>query len=178
MQSPQKFTVIRTFLAAILASAIFAGCNAAETGSADAAVERATDVEWFRDARFGMFIHWGMSSDLGGIWNGDRYYGITEWLMRRGEIMSDDYKAAAAQFNPVDFDAAEWVSTAKAAGARYIVVTSKHHDGFAMFDSAASDFDIVDATPFGRDPLKELVDAAHAAGVKIVPGLDRTGCRR
>lgn len=126
-----------------------------------------TDVEWFRDAKFGMFVHWGMSSELGGIWDGKRYYGITEWLMRRGEIMSDDYKAAAGQFNPVDFDAKEWVAIAKDAGVRYIVFTAKHHDGFAMFDSAVSDFDIVDATPFGRDPLKELVDAAHAEGIKI-----------
>ncbi len=126
-----------------------------------------TDVEWFRDAKFGMFIHWGMSSELGGIWDGKRYYGITEWLMRRGEIMSDEYKLAAARFNPVDFDAKAWVAIAKDAGARYIVITSKHHDGFAMFDSAVSDFDIVDATPFGRDPLKELVAAAHEADIKI-----------
>ena len=70
-------------------------------------------------------------------------------------------------FNPVDFDATEWVNTAKSAGAHYIVVTAKHHDGFALFDSKVSDFDILDATPFDRDPLKELVDAAHEAGIKI-----------
>jgi alpha-L-fucosidase len=126
-----------------------------------------TDVEWFRDAKFGMFIHWGMSSELGGLWDGKRYYGITEWLMRRAEAMSADYKAAAPQFNPVDFDAEEWVATAKAAGARYMVITSKHHDGFAMWNSEVSDFNIVDATPFGRDPLKELTTAAQKAGLKI-----------
>lgn len=126
-----------------------------------------TSVEWFRDAKFGMFIHWGVYSHLGGNLNGQRYYGITEWIMRRGEVPSADYKELARDFNPVEFDAEEWVATAKAAGVRYIVITSKHHDGFAMFDSAASEFDIVDTTPYGRDPLKELTQAAQAAGIKI-----------
>jgi alpha-L-fucosidase len=154
-------------LAGILACTGLTACNASEPeATADEAVP-ATDVEWFRDAKFGMFIHWGMSSELGGIWDGERYYGITEWLMRRGEIMSEDYMAAAAQFNPVDFDAKEWVATAQAAGARYLVITSKHHDGFAMWDSKVSDFDIVESTPFGRDPLKELTLAAQEAGLKI-----------
>jgi alpha-L-fucosidase len=152
-------------LACILSCASLAACNASEPETPAAA--SVTDVEWFRDAKFGMFIHWGMSSELGGIWDGERYYGITEWLMRRGEIMSEDYKAAAAQFNPVDFDAREWVAAAQAAGARYMVITSKHHDGFAMWDSEVSDFDIVESTPFGRDPLKELTQAAQEAGLKI-----------
>lgn len=154
-------------LAAFITCVIIAASSASEPDSEDIARAQATDVEWFRDAKFGMFLHWGMSSELGGIWDGQKYYGITEWLMRRGEIMSADYKAAAAQFNPVDFDAKRWVATARDAGVRYIIITSKHHDGFAMFDSAASDFDIVDATPFGRDPLQELVAAAHEAGIKI-----------
>lgn len=162
----------RNSIAAFVAAALLvivqiSACQSTDDEAVFSDKEIATDVEWFRDAKFGMFIHWGMSSELGGIWDGERYYGITEWLMRRGEIMSADYMRAAAKFNPVDFDAAEWVATAKAAGARYIVITAKHHDGFAMFDSAVSDFDIVDATPFGRDPLKELVDAAHEAGIKI-----------
>lgn len=153
--------------AALLVFVQMSVCQAADDEAVSSDQQIATDVEWFRDAKFGMFIHWGMSSELGGIWDGERYYGITEWLMRRGEIMSADYMRAAAEFNPVDFDAAEWIATAKAAGARYIVITSKHHDGFAMFDSAVNDFDIVDATPFGRDPLRELVDAAHEADIKI-----------
>lgn len=154
-------------LVAVLACTGLTACNASEPEPGAAAQARATDVEWFRDAKFGMFIHWGMSSELGGVWDGKRYYGITEWLMRRGEIMSYDYKAAASRFNPVDFDAKEWVAIAKDAGARYIVITSKHHDGFAMFDTKVNDFDIVDATPFGRDPLKELTQAAQEAGIKI-----------
>jgi len=154
-------------MAAILAVSCLAACDASESTSESQAQPKETDVEWFRDAKFGMFIHWGMSSELGGIWDDKRYYGITEWLMRRGEIMSADYMAAAPQFNPVDFDAKEWVATAKAAGARYMVITSKHHDGFAMWNSEVSDFNIVDATPFGRDPLKELTQAAQEAGIKI-----------
>ena len=162
----------RNFLAALLTVALFTITSIAIYHKSNddlvAKDNKITDnVEWFRDAKFGMFIHWGMSSELGGIWDGKRYYGITEWLMRRGEVKSADYKRAAAEFNPVDFDAVEWVATAKTAGARYIVITSKHHDGFALFDSAVSDFDIIDATPFGRDPLKELVDAAHEADIKI-----------
>lgn len=162
----------RNFLAALLTVALFTITYIAIYHKSNddlvAKDNKITDnVEWFRDAKFGMFIHWGMSSELGGIWDDKRYYGITEWLMRRGEVKSADYKRAAAEFNPVDFDAVEWVATAKTAGARYIVITSKHHDGFALFDSAVSDFDIIDATPFGRDPLKELVDAAHEADIKI-----------
>jgi alpha-L-fucosidase len=163
----RRNSIVAFVAGTLLALFQIGACQAADDEAVSSDKEITTDVEWFRDAKFGMFIHWGMSSELGGIWDGERYYGITEWLMRRGEVMSADYMRAAAKFNPVDFDAAEWVATAKAAGARYIVITSKHHDGFAMFDSAVSDFDIVDATPFGRDPLKELVDAAHDAGIKI-----------
>ena len=158
---------IHLILAALLLCTCATACLASEPEAVNATEPVATDVEWFRDAKFGMFIHWGMSSELGGMWDGKRYYGITEWLMRRGEIMSEDYKAAAPQFNPTDFDAKQWVNAAKDAGARYIVITSKHHDGFAMFDSEVSDFDIVDATAFGRDPLKELTQAAQQAGIKI-----------
>jgi alpha-L-fucosidase len=163
----QKHNLGHWILAVVLTCTGLSGCNASEQEPEKQTQREASDVEWFRDAKFGMFIHWGMSSELGGIWDGERYYGITEWLMRRGEIMSADYKAAAPQFNPVDFDAEQWVATAKAAGARYMVITSKHHDGFAMFDSAVSEFDIVDSTPFGRDPLKELTAAAQEAGIKI-----------
>ncbi len=168
MKSMFPITTLKSvFLVVLFASLGLTACQASEEESNSTAKSTPTDVEWFRDAKFGMFIHWGMSSELGGVWDGKRYYGITEWLMRRGEVMSADYKAAAPQFNPVDFDAKEWVATAKAAGVRYMVITSKHHDGFAMYDSAVSDFDIVDSTPFGRDPLKELTATAQEAGIKI-----------
>ena len=157
---------------AALAVVLFAGlCGEATAGLSDRRISTVTTadtpVEWFRDAKFGMFIHWGLYSHLGGNLDGQRYYGITEWIMRRAEVPSADYKALAQQFNPVDFDAVEWVETAQAAGVKYIVITAKHHDGFAMFDSAVSEFDIVDATPYGKDPLKALTRAAQDAGIKI-----------
>jgi alpha-L-fucosidase len=132
-------------------------------------VKQVSDEEsnWFRDAKFGMFIHWGLYSQTGGVWDGTKYYGITEWLMRRGKINSADYKTIAKDFNPVEFNAKEWVSIAKRSGVKYIVITAKHHDGFALFGSEASDFNIVDATPYKKDPLKELTAAARDAGIKI-----------
>ena len=163
----KRLTTLSLFATALLAIFQISACLAAEDEAARVAEEVATDVEWFRDAKFGMFIHWGLYSHTGGVWDGKRYYGITEWLMRRGKIMSDDYKQIADEFNPVDFDAKEWVATAKAAGIRYIVITSKHHDGFALFESEASDFNIVDATPYGKDPIRALVEEAHAADIKI-----------
>ncbi len=127
----------------------------------------ATDIAWFEDARFGMFVQWGISSDPGGIWQGKNYYGITEWLWRRSEASAAEYKALADTFDPIEFDAKEWVGLATDAGARYMVVAAKHHDGFALFDSAVSEFDIVDATPFARDPLAELAAEAKAQDMKL-----------
>jgi alpha-L-fucosidase len=124
-------------------------------------------TDWYTDARFGMFIHWGLYSEAAGEWKGDRYYGITEWLMRRARETTPEYSKLAAQFNPVEYDADYWVSVAKASGMKYIVITAKHHDGFALFDSEVSDFDIVDATPFKRDALKELTDAAAKEGIRV-----------
>lgn len=114
---------------------------------------------WFREAKFGLFIHWGLYAIPAGEWKGKEIAGIGEWIMNRAKIPVKEYERLAAQFNPTKFNAAEWVRIAKAAGMRYIVITSKHHDGFALFKSAASPYNIVDATPFKRDVLKELADA-------------------
>ena len=120
-----------------------------------------------------MFIHWGLYSTLGGVWEGKRMedggHGplIAEWIMRRKEIPRAEYAKLAASFNPTEFDAKEWVAIAKAAGMRYMVITSKHHDGFAMYDSKVSDYDIVDATPFGRDIIRELEQACKEAGISF-----------
>jgi len=121
----------------------------------------------FDEGNFGMFIHWGLFSNLGGVWEGKTYYGIGEWLMNKrvADIPHKDYMAAAKDFNPTEFDAKAIAKLAKDAGMKYIIITSKHHEGFAMFDSKASDFNIVDATPFGRDPMNELSEACRELGL-------------
>ena len=124
-------------------------------------------MKWWREARFGMFIHWGIYSVPAGTWQGKQVPGIGEWIMNRGKIPVADYAKFAGEFNPVKFDADAWVRLAKEAGMKYIVITSKHHDGFAMFKSAASPYNIFDATPFKRDPLKELAAACRQHGVKL-----------
>ncbi|WP_199271521.1 alpha-L-fucosidase [Cellulophaga sp. L1A9] len=123
--------------------------------------------KFFDQNNFGMFIHWGLFSDLGGKWKDKTYYGIGEWLMnpRVANIPHQEYMEVAKDFNPTKFDAKAIAKLAKDAGMKYIIITSKHHEGFAMFDSKASDFNIVDATPFGRDPMKELSAACHEIGL-------------
>src|SRR5215469_15160534 len=129
--------------------------------------QRDARMKWWREARFGMFIHWGVYSVPAGTYKGQQIKGIGEWIMNRGKVPVAEYREYAKQFNPVKFNADEWVRIAKDAGMKYIVITSKHHDGFAMFDSKASDWNIVKATPFGRDPLKELAAACSKYGLKL-----------
>jgi len=121
----------------------------------------------FDESNFGMFIHWGLYSHLAGEWEGKTYYGIGEWLMssRVADISPEEYKEVAKAFNPTHFSAMDIAQLAKDAGMKYIIITSKHHEGFAMFDSEVSDFNIVDATPFGRDPMKELSKACDELGL-------------
>ncbi|MDO6489635.1 alpha-L-fucosidase [Colwellia sp. 6_MG-2023] len=127
--------------------------------------------ERFNKNKYGMFIHWGLYSSLGGVYKGKKMEEggtgpqIAEWIMRRKEISRAEYAELAKDFNPQKFNADEWVAIAKAAGMKYIVMGSKHHEGFAMFKSEVSDFNIVDATPFGRDPIKEMEIAAKKAGL-------------
>ena len=121
----------------------------------------------FDEGNFGMFIHWGLFSHLGGKWQGKTYYGIGEWIMnpRMAGIPVEAYKKMAKEFNPVEFNAKAIAQLAKDAGMKYIIITSKHHEGFAMFDSKADPFNIVAATPFARDPMKELSAACHELGL-------------
>ena len=119
--------------------------------------ERVAARTWFRDARFGMFIHWGVYSQLG----------AGEWVMQNRGITVDSYEWLASAFNPVKFDAREWVALAKRAGVRYITITSRHHDGFSMFATKATRYNIVDWTPFHRDPLKELAAECQRQGIKL-----------
>ena len=119
--------------------------------------ERLEAREWFRDAKFGMFVHWGVYSQLG----------QGEWVMQNREIRVPEYEWLASNFNPVKFDAREWVALAKAAGMKYITITARHHDGFSMFKTSASRYNIVDWTPFKRDPLKELAEECRRQGIRL-----------
>jgi alpha-L-fucosidase len=123
-------------------------------------------MEWFSEARFGMFIHWGLYSVPAGEWQGKQTPDTAEWIMEKGKIPVSEYEKFAPQFNPVKFDAKEWVRMARDAGVKYIVITSKHHDGFAMFRSDVSDWGIK-GTPFQRDPMKELSDECRKAGIRF-----------
>ncbi|MCF7847789.1 MAG: alpha-L-fucosidase [Kiritimatiellales bacterium] len=124
--------------------------------------------KWYRDAKFGAFIHFGAYSPLAGEYKGrgtEHHY--SEWIQVAAKIPADEYHQVAAQFNPSEFDAEEWVQVFKHAGIRYVIITSKHHDGFALFKSHVSPYNIVDATPFKRDIIKELCEACHRNGLKF-----------
>ena len=129
--------------------------------------QRDARMKWWREARFGMFIHWGVYSVPAGVYEGRNISGIGEWIMNRAKIPVATYKEYAKQFNPVKYDPNAWVQLAKDAGMKYIVITSKHHDGFALFDSAVTDWDVVDATPYGKDLLKPLAEACRKHGIVL-----------
>jgi alpha-L-fucosidase len=124
-------------------------------------------MAWWRDARFGMFIHWGLYAELAGEWKGKETQTLGEWIMHDMEIPIPEYEPLAKQFNPVKFNAAEWVGIAKNAGMKYIVITTKHHDGFCMWGTKLTPYNIVDATPFHRDPIKELSEECRKQGIKL-----------
>jgi alpha-L-fucosidase len=130
-------------------------------GTSSDAVDR---LAWWREARFGLFIHWGLYSIPAGEWNGQNNH--AEWIRDTAQIPLDVYERFVTQFHPVHFDADAWVRAAKAAGMKYIIITTKHHDGFCLFDSKYTDFDIL-STPFRRDIMKELADACRRHGLKI-----------
>lgn len=124
-------------------------------------------MQWWREARFGMFIHWGVYSLPAGTWDGRQIGGIGEWIMNRAKIPVAEYQSMAKQFNPVNYDPDSWVRMAKEAGMKYIVITSKHHDGFALFTTKASKWNVVDATAYGKDLLKPLAEACKKYGIKL-----------
>ena len=124
-------------------------------------------MQWWRDARFGMFIHWGVYAVPAGTYKGQRINRIGEWIMNRGKIPVAEYRLFSQEFNPVLYNPDEWVRMAKDAGMKYIVITAKHHDGFALFDSKASEWDIADATPYKKDLLKPLAEACKKQGIKL-----------
>ena len=124
-------------------------------------------MEWWREARLGMFIHWGVYAVPAGTYNGQKIDRIGEWIMNRGKIPVKEYQTFAKEFNPVKYDPEAWVLMAKDAGMKYIVITAKHHDGFALFQSKASKWNIVDATPYGKDLIKPLAEACRKHGIKL-----------
>jgi len=144
------------------ATVLAVGVRAEETKE-----QRDARMKWFREAKFGMFIHWGVYAVPAGTWNGKQIGGIGEWIMWSGKIPCADYQAFAKDFNPVKYNPEDWVRIAKDAGMKYMVITSKHHDGFALFDSKASDWNIVKATPYGKDLLKPLAAACRDQGMKL-----------
>ena len=123
--------------------------------------------KWFKEAKYGMMVHWGLYSLLGGEYKGEKVSSYAEWAQTYFRIPNAEYEKLATAFNPVYFNADEWVRFAKECGMKYIVVTSKHHEGFAMFKSRADKFNIVDATPFGRDVMAELAEACYKHDMKL-----------
>ncbi|MBT3193383.1 MAG: glycosyl hydrolase [Verrucomicrobia bacterium] len=162
---------------AVLCGILAAGSLMAQTEPAPAASpdpyanetteQRDARMAWFRDAKFGMFIHWGVYAVPAGTYDGKRISGIGEWIMNRGKIPVAEYKAFAPDFTASKYDPKAWVALAKRAGMRYIVITSKHHDGFALFDSKVTDWDAVDASGAGRDLIDPLAKASRKAGLKF-----------
>ncbi len=170
-----KYTSIKCSIISAILIALLISCrgdlqNAKEKkSSAGNSSGQSERLDWFKEAKFGMFIHWGPYSQLAGEWNGRQ---VTvgenaEWIMQKLKIPVAEYRELAHSFNPVLFDAQKWVRLAKATGMKYIVITAKHHDGFAMYQSKVTSYNIADWTPFNRDPLKELSEACAEEGIRF-----------
>lgn len=158
-----KYSII--FFAVILF--LLNGLSQVKAQELKAEISQDERMQWWRDAKFGMFIHWGLYSIPAGEWKGTEYDRIGEWIMNWAKIPPAEYRQLANQFNPQKFNPKEWVSLAKRAGMKYITLTSKHHEGFAMFKSYASDYNIIDATPYAKDIVKELAEECHKQGMPI-----------
>jgi alpha-L-fucosidase len=159
----KKLRIFSVIFAALAAGSAFAQTALIQETKA----QHEARMAWWKEARFGMFIHWGIYSVPAGTYDGKQIPGIGEWIMNRGKIPVARYAEYAKEFNPVQFNAEQWVEIAKNAGMKYIVITSKHHDGFAMFHSATSPYNIYDATAFKRDPIAELAAACKKNGIKF-----------
>lgn len=152
------------FLIGIVATTIPANSKAHLTE--DKKSSKNERISWWREARFGMFIHWGLYAIPAGEWKGVEYEWLGEWIMQQARIPSSEYELLKDQFNPVRFDANKIVRLAKDAGMKYLVITSKHHDGFSLFDSKYSDYDIM-STPFKRDIIKEFANACRRHNIRF-----------
>ena len=156
----------RDYLKLMGASASLAATDFTALATPFAEDEKDHRMKWWRDARFGMFIHWGLYAVPAGEWKGKKTPRVGEWIMHDLQIPVDEYTPLVKEFNPIKYDARAWVRTAKDAGMKYIVITSKHHDGFCLWDSKVGDYDIA-ATPYKRDLLKPLAAACKAEGVRL-----------
>lgn len=150
----------------VLAIGLLATCSPADQ-SAGTHQDDDTRMDWWRAARFGMFIHWGAYSVPAGIYQNKEVGGIGEWIMSSANIPIPEYEKFVGEFNPVKYNAEAWASLAKQAGMKYIIITSKHHDGFGLWDSKVSDYDFMDASPYGKDTLKALAEACKKEGIKL-----------
>jgi alpha-L-fucosidase len=162
-------TNLLTLLSVLVLAACLSSCSEKQAPLKDYTHESKDSVEarmrWWHDAKFGMFIHWGVYSVPAGEYQGKTVKGLGEWIMNDASIPKTEYEKFAKQFNPVKFNAADWVKTAKEAGVKYIVITSKHHDGFALWGSKVSKYNIVDYAPYGKDVLKMLADECAKQGI-------------
>ena len=155
--------ITKIFIFSALFFLVFMNCGS-KNYLIESKADRDARMEWWREARFGLFIHWGLYAIPAGEWKGETNH--AEWIRTTAQIPLEEYNKFVQHFNPIKFNAEEWVQMAKDAGMKYIVITSKHHDGFCLFDSKYTDFDVM-STPFKRDILKELADACHKAGIKM-----------
>jgi alpha-L-fucosidase len=158
--------------AAIVSTAVILSLQGLASQTAGSLANSSSEAErmsWFQEAKFGMFVHWGPYSYLAGAWNGLTIPVGTEaeWIMQRFNIPAAQYRVIAHQLNPIHFDAEAWVQLAKATGMKYLIFTAKHHDGFAMYHSSVSRYNIVDWTQFKRDPVEELSNACRKEGIRF-----------
>ncbi|HPA20626.1 MAG TPA: alpha-L-fucosidase [Verrucomicrobiae bacterium] len=169
----RRGSAARTLIAAVIAcAAVPQSAPSQDAASLDPYAnetkeQRDARMGWWREAKFGMFIHWGIYAVPAGTYKGKQIAGIGEWIMRNAEIPVADYRAFARQFNPVKYRPETWAKLAKEAGMRYMVITSKHHDGFALFPSDVTDWDVTDATPCGKDLIGPLANAARTQGLRF-----------
>src|SRR5688572_9745871 len=160
-------TTLLLIIMLLICTAIHPARGATKPPGSESKEHRDARMKWWREARFGMFIHWGLYAIPAGEWKGKEVKGIGEWIMNYAKIPVPEYEQLAGQFNPVKFDAKQWVRIAKDAGMKYIVITSKHHDGFALYNSRVSNYDVVDATPYQRDLIKSLAAETKKQGLKF-----------
>ena len=160
--------VVTTVIGVMLANCLFSQ-NADILSNEWEKMNASKDEQYkkYNEARFGMFIHWGAYSELGGIWKGEKISGLGEWVMYHAEIPRAEYKVVCKGFYPTEFNAEDWAKLAKDAGMRYIVAMTKHHDGFSLYDSDVTEFNIHDYTRFKRYPIEEIYKACQKYGIRL-----------